>query len=239
MTNIGAGLAAARPARPIRPGERIHVVGIAGAGASAAAILAARAGAVVSGCDPGGPSPYTRGGRVGRDPDRLVARRRPCRGRTAAGPPGRHEGADRHRSGSPRAGRRTRRRHPGRAVATGDRGFGCRQAAHRGRGDPRQEHDIRLAGACPRGAPARIRAPSSARCCRRRSPVGRQPPRDGARGPRSWSRPMSTPATSMPITRTSRSSRRRNGTTPTCSPMPPRSMRPSRPGCARCPPRRS
>ena len=59
MTNVGAGLAAARPARAIRAGERIHVVGIAGAGASAAAILAARAGAVVTGCDPGGPSPYT------------------------------------------------------------------------------------------------------------------------------------------------------------------------------------
>ncbi len=56
---VGAGLLAARPARPIRPSERIHVVGAAGAGASAAAILAAHAGAVVSGCDPGGPSPYT------------------------------------------------------------------------------------------------------------------------------------------------------------------------------------
>ena len=59
MTNVGAGLAAARPARSIRPGERIHVVGIAGAGASAAAILASRAGAQVTGCDPGGPTPYT------------------------------------------------------------------------------------------------------------------------------------------------------------------------------------
>jgi UDP-N-acetylmuramate--alanine ligase len=39
--------------------ERIHVVGAAGAGASAAALLAARAGAVVSGCDPAVPSPYT------------------------------------------------------------------------------------------------------------------------------------------------------------------------------------
>lgn len=57
---VGAGLAAARGARPIRPLERIHVVGAAGAGASAAAILAVHAGAVVSGCDPGGPSPYTR-----------------------------------------------------------------------------------------------------------------------------------------------------------------------------------
>jgi UDP-N-acetylmuramate--alanine ligase len=56
---IGAGLSAARDARAIRAGERIHVVGIAGAGASAAAILAQAAGAVVTGCDPGGPSPYT------------------------------------------------------------------------------------------------------------------------------------------------------------------------------------
>jgi UDP-N-acetylmuramate--alanine ligase len=56
---IGAGLRPARAARKVPAGERIHVVGIAGAGASAAAILAQRAGAVVSGCDPGGPSPYT------------------------------------------------------------------------------------------------------------------------------------------------------------------------------------
>ena len=56
---IGAGLAPARDARPIRPGERIHVVGAGGAGASAAALLAAAAGAVVSGCDAGGKSPYT------------------------------------------------------------------------------------------------------------------------------------------------------------------------------------
>lgn len=58
-SDIGAGLADARPARPIAAGERIHVVGIAGAGASAAAILAQAAGAIVSGCDAGGPSPYT------------------------------------------------------------------------------------------------------------------------------------------------------------------------------------
>jgi UDP-N-acetylmuramate--alanine ligase len=55
---IGAGLAPARPARAIGSRERIHVVGVAGAGASAAALLAARAGAQASGCDPGGPSPY-------------------------------------------------------------------------------------------------------------------------------------------------------------------------------------
>jgi UDP-N-acetylmuramate--alanine ligase len=57
--DLGAGLAPARPSRPIRVGERIHVVGIAGAGASAAAIHARAAGAFVTGCDPGGPSPYT------------------------------------------------------------------------------------------------------------------------------------------------------------------------------------
>ncbi|MFN8518430.1 MAG: cyanophycin synthetase [Chloroflexota bacterium] len=53
------GLAAARAARPIPAGQRIHVMGAAGAGASAAAWLAARAGASVTGCDPGAPSPYT------------------------------------------------------------------------------------------------------------------------------------------------------------------------------------
>ncbi len=56
---VGAGLAPARPARALEANERIHVVGVAGAGASAAALLAARAGAVVSGCDSGGPSTYT------------------------------------------------------------------------------------------------------------------------------------------------------------------------------------
>lgn len=56
---LGAGLAPAREARPIRPGERIHILGIAGAGASAAAIHALANGAIVTGCDPGGASPYT------------------------------------------------------------------------------------------------------------------------------------------------------------------------------------
>lgn len=56
---IGRGLAPGRPARQITAGERIHVLGAAGAGASAAVLLAHRAGASVSGCDPGGPSPYT------------------------------------------------------------------------------------------------------------------------------------------------------------------------------------
>jgi UDP-N-acetylmuramate--alanine ligase len=58
-TEIGAGLAPTRDARAIRPDERIHVVGVAGAGASAAALLAHHAGAAASGCDSGGPSQYT------------------------------------------------------------------------------------------------------------------------------------------------------------------------------------
>lgn len=57
--SIGAGLAPARPARPIARGERIHVVGAGGAGASAAALLGRAAGGQVDGCDPGGPSSYT------------------------------------------------------------------------------------------------------------------------------------------------------------------------------------
>jgi UDP-N-acetylmuramate--alanine ligase len=57
--DIGAGLLPARDPRRIRDGERIHIIGVAGAGASAAALLAQAAGAAVSGCDAGGPSPYS------------------------------------------------------------------------------------------------------------------------------------------------------------------------------------
>ncbi len=57
--SVGAGLAAVRAAAAIPVGQRIHVIGAAGAGASAAAILAHHAGAIVTGCDAGGPSPYT------------------------------------------------------------------------------------------------------------------------------------------------------------------------------------
>jgi UDP-N-acetylmuramate--alanine ligase len=48
-----------REPRAIRPGERIHVIGAAGAGASGAALLARAAVASVDGCDPGYPSPYS------------------------------------------------------------------------------------------------------------------------------------------------------------------------------------
>ncbi|HEX2765554.1 MAG TPA: UDP-N-acetylmuramate--L-alanine ligase [Candidatus Limnocylindria bacterium] len=43
----------------VRPGERIHVIGIAGSGAAGAALLVHHAGAVVDGCDLDAPSPYT------------------------------------------------------------------------------------------------------------------------------------------------------------------------------------
>lgn len=43
----------------VQPGERIHVIGIAGAGASGTALLAAQAGGRVDGCDAAGPSAYT------------------------------------------------------------------------------------------------------------------------------------------------------------------------------------
>jgi len=56
---IGAGLEDARPARPIPAGERIHVIGAGGAAAAAACLLAHQVGARASGCDVGGPSPYT------------------------------------------------------------------------------------------------------------------------------------------------------------------------------------
>ena len=56
---IGAGLDPVRAARPIRAGERIHVIGAGGAGASAAALLARAGGALVTACDSGGASPYT------------------------------------------------------------------------------------------------------------------------------------------------------------------------------------
>ena len=57
--DVARGLAPARAARAIAPGERIHVIGAAGAGASAAALLAHEAGGAPDGCDPGAPSPYT------------------------------------------------------------------------------------------------------------------------------------------------------------------------------------
>jgi UDP-N-acetylmuramate--alanine ligase len=57
--DVARGLAPARAARRIEPAERIHVIGAAGAGASAAATLAYEAGGAPDGCDPGAPTQYT------------------------------------------------------------------------------------------------------------------------------------------------------------------------------------
>ena len=43
----------------VRPGERIHLIGIAGSGAAGTAVLLQHAGANVDGCDLDAPSPYT------------------------------------------------------------------------------------------------------------------------------------------------------------------------------------
>lgn len=43
----------------MRPGERIHLIGIAGSGAAGVALLLQHAGARVDGCDADAPSPYT------------------------------------------------------------------------------------------------------------------------------------------------------------------------------------
>ncbi|HYM53117.1 MAG TPA: UDP-N-acetylmuramate--L-alanine ligase [Candidatus Dormibacteraeota bacterium] len=63
----------------VRPGERIHVIGIAGSGAAGLALLAHRAGVAIDGCDADTPSPYTppldaAGVRIfaGHDPAHLV-----------------------------------------------------------------------------------------------------------------------------------------------------------------------
>jgi len=63
----------------VEPGERVHVIGIAGSGAAGTALLLHHAGASVDGCDADAPSPYTppldaAGIRyvVGHDPSHLV-----------------------------------------------------------------------------------------------------------------------------------------------------------------------
>ncbi len=60
VEEIGRGLEPTRPARPIAPGERIHVIGAAGSAASASLLLGQAAGALVTGCDAGEPSDYSR-----------------------------------------------------------------------------------------------------------------------------------------------------------------------------------
>ena len=149
---VGAGLAPARDARPIRAGERIPRRRRGRGRASAAAILAASAGASVTACDPGAPSPYTPalealGIAIASEhaaahvttppsPDRLAV----TKALTAIDPD--HAGA---RGGA-------LARDPGRAVAAGRRRCGRGPHAGRGRRHARQEHDGRLAGPRARAA---------------------------------------------------------------------------------------
>jgi UDP-N-acetylmuramate--alanine ligase len=57
--DIGRGLAEPRAAVPIRPGSRVHIVGVGGAASAGAALHAAAVGAIVTACDAGGPDPVT------------------------------------------------------------------------------------------------------------------------------------------------------------------------------------
>ena len=59
LEEISRGLEPSRPGRPIPPGERIHVLGVGGAAASASVLLAAASEARLGGCDAAGPSLYT------------------------------------------------------------------------------------------------------------------------------------------------------------------------------------
>ena len=61
VEEIGRGLDPTRTARPIAPGERIHVIGAAGSAAAASLLLGEAAGATMSGCDSGQASGYSVG----------------------------------------------------------------------------------------------------------------------------------------------------------------------------------
>ena len=61
VEEIGRGLEPTHAARPIVPGERIHVIGAAGSAAAASLLLGQAAGASMSGCDSGEPTGYSRG----------------------------------------------------------------------------------------------------------------------------------------------------------------------------------
>ena len=231
---IGAGLAPARPARPIPAGQRLHVIGVAGAGASAAALLAHHAGALVTGCDAGGASPYTPPLEEAGVTLALAAQRRSHHDRARTGSGGGHQGPDRGPRRSSGAAGGDRGRHPPGVLAAGRRGRGRRAHARRRRGDPRQEHDRGLARPCARErrpGPGRVRRGVAARV---RSRAACRPRLGRGRAPHSSSRPTSTPATSIRTDRMSRSSRAPSGTTPTSSPIRPRSSTPSPPGWGGC-----
>ena len=195
---VGAGLAArARPAD--RAGERIHVVGVGGAGASAAALHAQAPAPSATGCDAGGPSPYTApldavGIRLAWEHDSGPRdRRRPCPDRLAV-----TKALTAIEPDHPELRRRARAADPGRAVAAGRRGRRRRSAL------------VAVAGTHGKSTsagwlvhvlarPARIRRRSSARCSRRRSSAALPATARAGAGARtsSW-RPTSTPATSTP-----------------------------------------
>ena len=191
-----------RPARRVRsaPGERIHVLGIAGAGASAAALHARGRGR------------HRHRLRSGRS----VAVHAGARGRSASRSPGRTTrrtsptGRDRTASPSPRRSRRSRPDHPELRAAAA-RGIPAEpwqqvvaDAAHgrdarRRRRHARQEHDRGLADLDPRRGRARpVRLRRRAAPGRAHRAGSRRRPGWG-RGRRSSSRPTSTPATSTPI----------------------------------------
>ena len=141
--------------------------------------IAAAAGAIVTGCDPGGPSPYTAGARGARHPDRLV-RTTPPRARTAP-PPDRLAvtkaltaiAPDHPELARPRARAASRSSRGSRSIADAAHG----RDARRGRRHPRQEHDGGLARLGARGGgprPVRVRG--------RAAPGGadRRPAGDGA-----------------------------------------------------------
>ena len=233
---VGAGLATAREARPIRQLERIHVVGAAGAGASAAALLAAGAGALVSGCDPGGPSPYTPALEAlgievapehaaehvtgGRRPDRLAV----TKALTAIDPDNPELLAARAAGD------------PGRAVAAGRRRRRRRADARRRRRDARQEHDGRLAGPRPRRGrrrPVGVRRGAAAGATLTGGPPATARHRDGRRVRRRGRR-VRRQLRRLPARR--RDPRpARSGTTPTCSPTRRRRRRVRGLAAAGCP----
>ena len=176
---------ARRPGRraPSRRAAHPRRSGAAGAGASAAALLAHAAGAVVTGCDPGGPSPYT----AALEAAGLSAspRHDPAMSDHGTAPivdrVGGHQGAHLGRcpitpSWSPRARR-------GVPVEAWQQVIADAAASHGrppgGGGRHARQVDESAGGWCTCWRPrAATPAPSWGRCCPRRSP-GACPPRRG------------------------------------------------------------
>ena len=131
----------------------------------------------MTGCDPGGPSPYTPALEALGIDARGRARREPRDGRATAGPSRGDQGADRGRSRQPGARRRADGGHPARAVAAGRRRRGGRADPGRRGRDARQEHDGRLA------RPRARRGRRGSVGVRRGAPAGRADRRTAGHGP--------------------------------------------------------